>query len=246
MAQKQNIDRRVSAMCHEINDKLNVLTGFGAEIVKVRSLCSLLKYYDHSRCGCVNLEQFREFMVCRMHFVAVNKEVEELFNRFDTEMTGWINYEELAYNLLGHGSTPKLTASMTRTLENIRSLLLKKGIYAPLTFAVAARALPSINRDGDAPLSLTSQQLSALLGGRISLDQLHTLLSAFDIHRNDHVNISSFLTAFKVFSTLFPLIIHFISPLSPLIIGGYVYGSQTSRTCHFRQNNRQPTWFYHY
>jgi Ca2+-binding EF-hand superfamily protein len=196
MSQKQNIERRVALMLLEINDKMNVLTGFGAEIVKIRALRNLLKQFDKSQNGCVNLEQFHEFMVARLHFVAVNKEVEELFNRFDPEMTCWINYEELAYNLLGHGGTPKLSSAALKTMDTLRSLLLKKGIYTPLTFCVAARSLPS-NRDGNAPMSSAVQNLSGLFGGRISSAQLRSLLSAFDTHHCDQVNISSFLAAFK-------------------------------------------------
>lgn len=197
MLQRKRIQARIAKHLAQLKEKLDVLTGFGDDISKIRTVIQMLKFYDKSNTGYITIEQFYEFML-RFNFVAVNKEIEEIFNRFDEDMTGYADYREIAYGLYDRASFVTLPVDAQRIMESLRHLMQQKSVYAPMSLCQLARDLPGMNQQGEVPLRSTLDQLHGLLSNRIHKGDLSKLLQEFDIHRNHHVNIPMFLRSFKV------------------------------------------------
>lgn len=198
MAKRCLVEAAVARINPIVREKLDVMTGFGDELTKIRYAIHMFRFCDKTETGFITLPQFFDFMT-RLHFVAKNREVEEYFNRFDPDMTGYVDYQDMAYGFFGRSSFPQLSGETSKTMEKIRTLLKSKGVYASMTFCQLAKSLPGVDKDGNAYWRTTLDQLNDLLAGRVSYRDLSNLLRTFDMNLDGHVKIPLFLRSFQVF-----------------------------------------------
>ncbi len=212
-----HIDHLESLVC----ERIRTLTGYATDHINVRTLAHQLKYSDKTDCGLITPYHFNEFLV-RMNIVGV-RDIDMLFNRYDEDFNGFMDYREFAHSIFGSGPMKRLTGSALENFHSFRQNVVKKqGLGFLLQFiqvlsssAAASAYNVTLERDKDGFSSISSLigALSALLPpnghgsltrsriGGINRSDLHTLLqNHFDVHGNGKVNLSVFVKRFKVSS----------------------------------------------
>lgn len=214
-----NIDQHINHIENLICERICTRTGYAADHINVRTLMHQLKYSDKTDCGLISSYHFNEFLV-RMNVVGI-RDVDMLFNRYDDDYNGFMDYRDFAHLVFGGSGTSENAMMMKRmtthnnALEHFhtfRQFVVKKDDFAfVLRFIQNLLTLSERDRDGYVTVSGLFANLVKLLPpasqgsisrtriAGINRNDLQSLLQTyFDVHKNGKVHIASFVKRFKV------------------------------------------------
>jgi Ca2+-binding EF-hand superfamily protein len=229
-ATDKHIDRLELLVC----ERIRTLTGYATDHINVRTLIHQLKYSDKTDCGLISLYHFNEFLL-RMNIVGI-RDSDMLFNRYDEDFKGFIDYRDFAHIIFGAGPWKRLTGIALDHFHILRQYVIQKNSFAfLLRFVQVLTNTPSAPASAGSGLSLSFDRdrdrdgfvsipalLSALttllpptgqgsvsrnrIGGINRTDLQSLLQNHFDVHGNGKVNLPVFLKRFKVSEILFSLL----------------------------------------
>lgn len=208
--------------------KADLLSGFAAEYGKVRKLTQILKFHDKNDSGYTNLTDFAD-VLNKFNLVGVQREAEEIFNRYDEDMVGNVDCKELAMRLYKVEPYCALSPSAKATLSALRAALLGKHEYTGLRYCRAAMRLESLDVKGCVAVGDLVQHILPRTGHAVSRRDFTALLSELDTRPGDRVLLQSYLKLLKVTPPPCPC----YSPLTLCLpIEWHVIASQASGACY--------------
>lgn len=180
-----------------IREKVEVMSGFAAEHAKLRHFVQLLKFYDKNESGYITYSDFYTLML-RFNFVGLTVEIEQLFNRYDVDMNGFVDYRDVAYRLYGIGNAQKLLPAEAMTMERLRKMIAARSINATIRFCHIGKTSSKISADGFTEHAIALHMLTEESENRLPRKSLSQLLDHYDCQGNGKVNVFDFLNDFKV------------------------------------------------
>ena len=63
----------------------------------------------------------------KLNFVGCQREIEALFNRYDEDASGTIDYKEFSYGLFGLGEKPALDTNAKNIVDKVKARILERG-----------------------------------------------------------------------------------------------------------------------
>lgn len=195
MYERVAIDEKVVAVYAELREKMNIQTGYGDELTKIRAVLHHFRYSDPSGAGLITFDQFLVFML-RLNFVGINAIVEEIFNRYDPDFTGYADSHDIAYGFFNRSSFPQLSGESLSLMEDIRQLWQSRGLFGPLDFCQALRHFPEVDAEGNMYWRSALGEIGYVLENRWSNEELTTLLKEFDLHKNGSFSVPMFIRVF--------------------------------------------------
>lgn len=177
--------------------KAEILSGFAPEQGRVRHLFHVFRFHDKNNSGYINFPDFLDVLV-KFCLFGIQKEAEDLFNRYDEDMIGHIDCREFARMLYRCGPYRSLTVSAKSVLYAMRAVLAGSYEYTGLRYCRAVMALPAV--DGFVELGDMVERILPLTGAWIHRRAFILLLSEMDRKRDDMVSAGCFLKKLKVSS----------------------------------------------
>eukprot|EP01035_Chromulina_nebulosa_P020734 gene20734-26884_t len=130
---KQSVlERKVDDLERRLQSKIEITSGFTDTELQIRKLQQAFKFFDKNHSGFIDYQSFFSALT-NLNFIGVQHEIEGLFNRFDDNATGYINYIELSRQIFGLGNRVTLDVNTRELVENIKARIVDKsgphGIY---------------------------------------------------------------------------------------------------------------------
>lgn len=128
-------------------EKSEAVSGFSArDSNRVRCLVNLFKFYDKTNTGYIYYNDFKDVMV-RFNVVGATRDIEELFNRYDEDMLGFVDYKAMAHDIYNMNVYQKPTPAIASLLDEMRCSLAGKGVQGFADFTQAVNQLFLKNAD---------------------------------------------------------------------------------------------------
>eukprot|EP01031_Cornospumella_fuschlensis_P030917 gene30917-37363_t len=194
MSRKQLLDRKLSQLEEKIVEKNEVVSGFSELQEQVRHLAMTFKFHDRTNTGLINFEDFMAVML-KFNIAGVNRELKELFTRYDEDMNEEIDCNTLALQLYGFGVYKKLDSKSKSTTEEIHSLLVQHN----KVFVFMKTAFHLMQNNGSAFVDKhdVTRLLNEYVGYRINHQLITSLLTFFPGEDNSTVNLMRLLQEIK-------------------------------------------------
>jgi len=135
-----------------------------------------------------------------MNFIGVQRELEALFDRYDDDCSGAIDYQEFSSHLFGLGSHVPLSSQSRSVVERVKSRILELG--GANGIRSCAHILKRMDRDGSLNLD-RSELLEGLESyGLYDLDDtpggdIDKLMLYFDRDKNGRISVEEFLRGLR-------------------------------------------------
>jgi calcyphosin len=203
---KSDLEVKTDELERRLKEKIDVMSGFGDAEMQARKLQQCFAYFDMNGGGTIDYQEFFAAMT-KLNFVGVQKEIETLFNRYDEDASGDLNYKEFAYSLFGIGNKPTMDVNSRNIVEKVKARILEKdgasGIHK------VARILSRMDHDGSKTLDQDELMEGLRVYGisRIPPSELQLLFNYFDRDRSGKISVEEFLRGLKVASS--SLSLHF-------------------------------------
>jgi cell division septum initiation protein DivIVA len=121
-----DLEEKVDELEQKLKEKIEVSSGFSDTVAQARMMEQTLKFFDVGGRGLLNYQDFFAAMT-KFNFVGVQREIEELFNRYDEYATGYIDYKDFSKHLWGLGKSVKLDPVAKNIVEIIRNRIISIG-----------------------------------------------------------------------------------------------------------------------
>lgn len=189
-------DSRVIDSLERIRDKVDITTGFKGNHANARKLIEIFKAFDLNGVGEVNQSKFTAAMT-HLNFVGVAREVEALFQYYDQDGTGSIDYIEFSNDVFDLGSKPKLDHETTKILENVRLSIIHS--HGAIGFNMLKRMFLSIDTDQSHTIDVLELRtcLEEMQVQIVSSGDIYQLFGVFDKMRSGKIFYDTFLIALK-------------------------------------------------
>jgi Ca2+-binding EF-hand superfamily protein len=194
---KSDLEVKTDELERRLKEKIDVMSGFGDAEMQARKLQQNFAYFDMNGSGTIDYQEFFAAMT-KLNFVGVQKEIETLFNRYDEDASGDLNYKEFAYSLFGIGNKPTMDVNSRNIVEKVKARILEKdgasGIHK------VARILSRMDHDGSKTLDQDELMEGLRVYGisRIPPSELQLLFNYFDRDRSGKISVEEFLRGLKV------------------------------------------------
>jgi len=192
-----SLDSRLDDLERRLREKVNVATGFADDNVKARKLKDMFKFFDTDDSGFIDPPKFVAAMI-KLNFVGVQREIEALFNRYDDDASGTIDYKEFAYHLFGVGGKPTLDLNSKNIVEKVRARIIDQGGASGIHGIT--RILNRMDTDGNK--ALDKHELTEGLRQYgiydITEKEVDTLCNYFDKDRSGKISVEEFLRGLTV------------------------------------------------
>lgn len=195
MSRKQLLDRKLLQLEEKIIEKNEILSRFSETHEQVRHLALTFKFHDRSNTGLINFEDFLAVML-KFNITGVNRDLKELFTRYDEDLNEVIDCTTLAHQLYGYGYYKKLDSKAKSTVEEMRSILVQHN----KVFAFMKMAFQLLNGHGSAIVDKEDVMglFQEFFGYRLNRQQIHSLLTFFPGDDSSSVNLMRVLQEIKV------------------------------------------------
>lgn len=197
MSRRQLLDRKLAQLEGKIIAKNEVLSGFSEKHDQVRHLAMTFKFNDRSNTGLINFEDFLVVML-KFNIAGMNRDLKELFTRYDEDMNEVIDCTILAHQLYGIGMYKKLDSKANSVVEEMRSILMQQNkVFAFMKTAFnLIQSHGSIVLDKDEVVGL----LAEFFGYRLNHQLVTSLLAFFPGEESSTVNLMRLLQKIKVYN----------------------------------------------
>lgn len=185
----RQVESRVDRLETLIKERIASLSGHASGHASLRHLLQMLRYSDQTDQGYITYKNFQEFML-RLNLVGtVNRDIENLFNRYDEDLLGYLDYKDFANTLYGAGGCEKLSPKALDYMHQVRQAIVSMGMEACLRFSALEEGFPGVDGQGFVSLASAVRSLSQYTQGAISTTDLSFLLKFFDVERNNMVSL---------------------------------------------------------
>jgi hypothetical protein len=94
------VEEKIDDLEKRLMQRIEVSSGYAETVSQSRVMRQQLQFFDSSGRGSLNFQEFFQAMT-KFNLIGVQREVEALFNRYDSYLTGFLDYKELSLSLYG-------------------------------------------------------------------------------------------------------------------------------------------------
>lgn len=91
-------EEKIDDLEKRLIQRIEVSSGYAETVPQSRMMRQQLQFFDSSGRGSLNFQEFFQAMT-KFNLIGVQREVEALFNRYDSYLTGFLDYKELSLSL---------------------------------------------------------------------------------------------------------------------------------------------------
>ena len=114
-----DLERKIDDLERRLQDKIEISSGFSDPEMKIRKLEQAFKFFDRTTSNYLDFLNFFAALT-KLNFIGVQREIEGLFNRYDDDATGFVNYSNLSRQLFGLGGRVILDQLSREIVENLK------------------------------------------------------------------------------------------------------------------------------
>lgn len=195
-SKQTEMDSKLDDLEARLRNKVDTITGFADPEVKARKLEQSFKFFDTNGSGAIDFSEFFAAMT-KLNFIGVQKEIEALFNRYDEDASGELEYKEFCYSIYGIGGKPQPDVNSRNIVEKVKARIIERGGASGLHGVT--RLLKSMDTDGSKNLDRRElmQGLRAYGINNISDREMQVLFNHFDRDGSGRITIEEFLLGLK-------------------------------------------------
>jgi hypothetical protein len=139
-------EEKIDDLEKRLIQRIEVSSGYAETVSQSRLMRQQLQFFDSSGRGSLNFQEFFQAMT-KFNLIGVQREVEALFNRYDSYLTGFLDYKELSLSLYGLSNRSiTLDKESREVVYKMKSTLVSIGAASGLlNFIQSARLLSGID-----------------------------------------------------------------------------------------------------
>lgn len=186
----QVFNEKVDELERRIVDIVAISTGFADAISNSRKLISIFKFYDKDNSGLIDYTSYYTAMT-KFNLLGVNREIEELFSRYDENVTGYMDYKQSVLSIYGLSGAPRLDKDQKSLLVKLKASVVAAGGLSGI-YGVSQMLLNMENEVG----SVNRFDFEdALKGSNIHIDNIQKLFDAFDKNKTGNISSNDVMSA---------------------------------------------------
>ncbi|CAM9568818.1 unnamed protein product [Phaeothamnion confervicola] len=117
---------RIDQIEAALRAKIETMTGFADQPVKQRCLQKVFHFFDLNDTGLIEYDAWFAALT-RLNFVGVQRELEALFDRYDDDCSGALDYNEFCHGIFGVGQGANGINAAKGTVERVKARILELG-----------------------------------------------------------------------------------------------------------------------
>lgn len=192
-----SLERKIDDLEARIVSKIEIISGFSEPETKFRKLLQSFKFFDLNNSGYLDFNNFFAAMT-NLNFIGVQREIEGLFNRYDDNGLGYIDYVELSKFLFGLGRYVALDTGSREFLEKIKNKVVDR--QGPHGITILSRIILQKSAYNDDRLFIDRDALEYTLRDYASTASLdfQRFVESFDPLSTGKIDSTEFIRLFKV------------------------------------------------
>jgi len=190
-----SLEAKVDDLERRLKRKIESDSGFADEATQAAKLMQVFRHFNTAKDGWITFEEFNAALV-RLNFVGVQRETKALFDRFDTDGSGVLSYEEFAAGLYGLIPNVKSDPETRSAVEKFRLKIAERGGKNGIRTLMAI--LKELDTTGDKRLDRSELKDGMRdFGVNLSDREIDIILNAFDRNHDGYIDFEELLVGIR-------------------------------------------------